>query len=243
MKRYYYDLDIHSCLSPCGDDDMTVNNIAGMAKVNGLDIIALTDHNSTKNCAAFFAACEKNGVVPIAGVELTTAEDIHVICLFETLAQAAEFDEKLQDLRILFKNRPDVAGNQLILDGEDNEIGKEEFFLPNATRLSLEDAYTFASAFGAAVYPAHIDRPANGVVAVLGTYPDGLPFSAAEIKDKSLCARYAENYSALKNMVIVSSSDAHYLWDINEKENFFELECADNSDSIRRALLNKLRGE
>ncbi|NLC78221.1 MAG: hypothetical protein GX683_00600, partial [Ruminococcaceae bacterium] len=79
--------------------------------------------------------------------------------------------------------------------------------------------------------------------AVLGTYPDGLPVSAAEIKAKSLCARYAENYSALKNKVIVSSSDAHYLWDINEKENFFELECADAADSIRRALLNKLRGE
>ena len=89
MKKYYYDLHVHSCLSPCGDDDNTPNNIAGMAKLCGLDIIALTDHNSTKNCPAFFKACEKYGLLPIAGMELTTSEDIHVVCLFERLQ--AEF--------------------------------------------------------------------------------------------------------------------------------------------------------
>jgi len=70
MTRYYYDLHIHSCLSPCGDDDMTPNNIAGMAALKGLNIVALTDHNSTKNCPAFFEACKKQGIIPIAGMEL-----------------------------------------------------------------------------------------------------------------------------------------------------------------------------
>ena len=79
MKMYYYDLHIHSCLSPCADDDNTPNNIAGMAFLCGLDIVALTDHNSCKNCPAFFKAAQKHGIVPVAGAELTTSEDIHVI--------------------------------------------------------------------------------------------------------------------------------------------------------------------
>ena len=79
MPKYYYDLHTHSCLSPCGDDDNTPNNICGMAALSEIDIVALTDHNSSKNCPAFFTAAEKYGVIPVAGMELTTAEDIHVV--------------------------------------------------------------------------------------------------------------------------------------------------------------------
>ena len=83
--RYYYDLHIHSCLSPCGDNDMTPDSIAGMGELNGLDIMALTDHNTLKNCPAFFKAAYRHGIIPVAGTELTTAEDIHAVCLFATL--------------------------------------------------------------------------------------------------------------------------------------------------------------
>ena len=85
MKKYYYDLHIHSCLSPCGDDDSTPNSIAGMGELNGLQIMALTDHNTCKNCPAFFKACKNHGILPVAGMELTTAEDIHAVCLFPNL--------------------------------------------------------------------------------------------------------------------------------------------------------------
>ena len=78
----YYDLHIHSCLSPCGDDDMTPANIAGMGAVLDLKVMALTDHNSCGNCRSFFEACTHYGVIPIAGMELTTSEDIHLVCLF-----------------------------------------------------------------------------------------------------------------------------------------------------------------
>ena len=84
--RYYYDLHIHSCLSPCGDNDMTPDSIAGMGELNKLDIMALTDHNTLKNCPAFFKAADRHGIIPVAGAELTTAEDIHVVCLFATLS-------------------------------------------------------------------------------------------------------------------------------------------------------------
>ena len=91
MSRYYYDFHIHSCLSPCGDDDMTPANIAGAATLAGLQIVALTDHNTAKNCPAFFKAAKHYGIIAIAGMELTTLEDIHVVCLFEKLDQALSF--------------------------------------------------------------------------------------------------------------------------------------------------------
>ena len=104
MNKYYYDLHIHSCLSPCGDDDMTPNNIAGMGVLNGLNIMALTDHNTSKNCPAFFKAAKKNGIIPIAGMELTTAEDIHVVCLFKDLDTALNFDGMVDSRRIKYHN-------------------------------------------------------------------------------------------------------------------------------------------
>ena len=116
MSKYYYDLHIHSCLSPCGDDDNTPNNICGMASISGLNIVALTDHNTAKNCPAFFKAARRYGIIPVAGMELTTSEDIHVVCLFEELSDAMLFDEHLQTRRILIKNRPEIFGEQLILN-------------------------------------------------------------------------------------------------------------------------------
>ena len=122
MTSYYYDLHIHSCLSPCADNDMTPNNIAGMAVIKGLNILALTDHNSAKNCPAFFEACKSQGIIPIAGMELSTAEDIHLVCLFEDLNDAMRFDAEIEKHLIPIKNRPEIFGEQLILDGEDEIV-------------------------------------------------------------------------------------------------------------------------
>ena len=106
--RFYYDLHVHSCLSPCADDDNTPNNLAGMAKLCGLNVVALTDHNTTKNCPAFFEACGRYGIVPIPGMELTTSEDIHVICLFPSLESAMSFGEEVEKRRVPIKNRADI---------------------------------------------------------------------------------------------------------------------------------------
>ena len=131
--RYYYDLHIHSCLSPCGDNDMTPDSIAGMGELNGLDIMALTDHNTLKNCPAFFKAAYRHGIIPVAGTELTTAEDIHAVCLFATLSGAMEFENLLESKRIKIKNRPDIFGEQRITDENDNITGYDDYLLINAT--------------------------------------------------------------------------------------------------------------
>ena len=245
MNRYYYDFHIHSCLSPCGDDDSTPNNIAGMASIAGINIMALTDHNTTKNCPAFFAAAKKHGIIPIAGMELTTSEDIHVVCLFEALDAAMAFDAEISGRHLLkVKNRVDIYGEQYIMDGEDNVIGTEEYFLPVATDISVDDTLAIVESFGGVCFPAHIDRQANGIIATLGTFPETPKFNAVEFHDIEKLTEYQNKYPILKDKLILCGSDAHYLWDIRDKNCYFELDDEPySSERVRRELFKKLKGE
>lgn len=218
MKKYYYDLHIHSCLSPCGDDDSTPNSIAGMGELNGLDIMALTDHNTVRNCPHFFEAAYRHGIIPIAGMELTTSEEIHIICLFENLESAISFEKFIEDKRFKIKNRTDIFGNQLICDSEDNVLATEEYLLSNATMVSFDEVYDLVKSFNGVCYPAHIDRDSNSVTAVLGGLPPNHPFKFCELHDKNNSERFAD-----MGCEFIISSDAHYLWDISEKENYFLL--------------------
>lgn len=243
MMRYTYDLHTHSCLSPCADNDNTPNNIAGMAYLSGIKIVALTDHNTTKNCPAFFEAAKRYGIIPVAGLELTTSEDIHLVCLFEKLNSALKFDEYLQERRVLIKNRTDIFGDQLILNGEDEIIGEDEHLLSNATTISLDEAPELIRSFGGICYPAHIDRDANGIIAILGTLPPTPHFECVEIHSGERIPEFKEKYG-LSDKLIIVSSDSHYLTDINESNNYFELDADQASpDDVRRELfklLNKI---
>ncbi len=243
MTPYYYDLHIHSCLSPCSDDDMTPNNIAGMATLNGLQIVALTDHNSCKNCPAFFDACKRQGIIPIAGMELSTAEDIHLVCLFEELEQAMQFDAVVNEHLFNIKNRPEIFGNQLVLDGLDEQIGIEEKLLISSTDLPIDDAIELAKKYGAHVHPAHIDRESNGILAILGDIPPEYTFDCLEFNDVDNIATVTEQYPHLANAMRLISSDAHHLWDINEAKNFVELDDEPYSSSlVRKRLFEYLKG-
>ena len=239
MSRYYYDLHIHSCLSPCAEDDNTPNNVAGMAKLSGLDIVALTDHNSVKNCPAFFEAAERYELIPIAGMELTTSEEIHVVCLFEMLDDALRFGEEIDRRRLPVKNRPDIFGEQLILDGEDNLIGNEENLLSVATDISVEALPELVREYGGICYPAHIDRDSGGIVAILGTLPDNLGFRTVEFRDAGNIKSYSERFD-LSGMTTVTNSDAHFLEGIRDKEAYFDLPDGLLSPEEVRAELFKL---
>ena len=242
MNKYYYDTHIHSCLSPCGDDDNTPNNIVGMGVLAGLNIMALTDHNSCKNCPAFFTAARRQGIIPIAGMELTTSEDIHVIFLFEELSDAMKFDSYLDSRRILVENRVDVYGEQMIMDSEDNVIGTEKHLLSVATTVSVDECPALAGQFGAVCYPAHIDRQANGIISVLGTFPDVEAFTCVELHDGEKREEYYEKYK-LGNRVCVVGSDAHYLWDIRDKEHYFTIDDEPYSGNfVRHQFFKILRG-
>lgn len=246
MNRYTYDLHIHSCLSPCADDDMTPANIAGMASIQGLTLAALTDHNSAKNCPAFFACCKKYGIVPVAGMELTTSEEIHVICLFETLEGAMEFDGEVDSRRIRIPNRPDIFGRQYIMDADDEISGEEPDLLINGTGFDLDEAYGLVSSFGGVCYPAHVDRDSGGIISVLGDLPTTPDYSAFELNDKESYSSYVKRYPSLADKKYIVSSDAHNLWSISEGVNTIELEDEEpgrgySSAFVRHSLIGHLK--
>ncbi|MBE6619036.1 MAG: PHP domain-containing protein [Ruminococcaceae bacterium] len=219
----YYDFHIHSCLSPCADDDMTPHNIAGMGYIKGLGAMALTDHNTCKNCPAFFAACERFGIVPIAGVELSTSEDVHLVCLFPTLEAALMFDKELDKHRAKIDNRPERFGSQIIMDENDSVAGEFDKLLIAATDLWMGDAVSLARSFGAAVYPAHIDREANGIITMLGDVPSEYGFDCVEFREIKNLDAYFSSYPSINGKKVLVSSDAHTLGDISEAENALEI--------------------
>ena len=233
---------MHSCLSPCGDSDMTPNNMVNMSMLNGCDIIAVTDHNTALNCPAAMKVGKEAGVLVIPGMELCTSEEAHVVCLFETLEGALDFDSYVMKNTPNIKNRPDIFGHQFVMDHEDNVIREEENLLLNATMLSLEDGTKLVREFGGVCYPAHIDRTSNGAVAVLGAFPDWLSYTAYELSGSGVKADEKMKNPAIKNLKCVVSSDAHYLWDMSEAENYFLLDDEPYSSSnVRNKLIDLLQ--
>ena len=219
MTKYFYDLHIHSCLSPCGDDDMTPNNIAGMAAIKGLNVLALTDHNTSKNCPAFFEACKRQGIIPIAGMELSTEEDIHLVCLFEELEDAMKFDAVIEEHLLPIDNRPEIFGEQLILNEDDEPMGEVKKLLISPTDLPIDEAIKLARSYGAHVHPAHIDRETNGILAVLGDIPPEYDFKVFELRERENAEKIYATVEELNSKNILVCSDAHQLWNISEAEN------------------------
>ena len=123
--KYYYDLHLHSCLSPCGSEDMTPANLAAMCALAGLDIVALTDHNTCGNCAAFCRAAEERGLLALAGMELCTREEIHVVCLFPTPHHGEEFEAYVSRRLPPLSNHPAVFGHQIYMDAGDLVLGED----------------------------------------------------------------------------------------------------------------------
>ena len=208
---YTYDLHVHSCLSPCADDDMTVNNIANMAMLCGLDIVALTDHNSLKNCPAFFKACAKAGVAPVAGTELCTREETHALCLFPTLEAGMEFDAYLERLLPSFINNEKIFGRQLILDENDKITGSEPKLLISACDVGLDELPGLMRAYGGVAVPSHIDRGSNSLIANLGFIAPEYEFRCYELGSPAALAGLSAANPILSRAIILYNSDAHSL--------------------------------
>ena len=242
MSAFRCDLHIHSCLSPCADEEMTPGNIAGVAKLNGFDIAALTDHNTSGNCKSFFAACEHYGVVAVAGMELTTSEDLHAVCLFRNVSDATAFQTVVEDRRIRIKNKPEIFGRQILIDENDEPCGEEEFLLVNATTLSLEETSLLCAKHRGVCIPAHIDREANGMLAVLGGVPESPDFTTFELRGAESLAALEREHPVLRTKRAISSSDAHRLWEIAEPGFPIHLPCESGADAqeVRDALIDYL---
>ena len=221
--KYYYDLHLHSCLSPCGDMDMTPNNLVNMAKLLGLDVIALTDHNTSLNCEAAMKVGDAVGVLVIPGMELTTAEDIHAVCLFPTLEKALAFSAYVDENRIKVKNKPQIYGRQVIMNEDDEEIGEIEHLLIPASFIGISEAYAKVKEFGGVCYPAHIDRDSLSILSVLGEIDPFCGFKTAELADITKLDALKAQHPILNDMHIVTCSDAHYLENMKDAQNTLEL--------------------
>ena len=212
----YYDLHIHSCLSPCGDMDMTPNNIAGMAYIKGLQIIALTDHNTCRNAPALIRAAEQYGLIVLPGMELTTQEEVHVVCLFSELDDAMAFDAYVYERLMKIRNKVDIFGEQIIMNELDEPIGEEEYFLTNATEISFDQVYDAVTAHHGIMIPAHLDKSTTSLLSNLGFIPPDSRFTCAEVKNLDKLHGLLQEHPYLQNCRIISDSDAHYLTDIQE---------------------------
>lgn len=222
-----YDFHLHSCLSPCGDNDMTPYNLVNMAKLLGYDIIALTDHNSCLNCPAALKAGEEAGITVVPGMELCTSEEIHAVCLFPDLKNALEFSDYVKSTMPPVKNDASIFGEQLIMDSTDRIIGNEEILLTAASGISIDDAVKEVSRFGGAVFPAHLDRASYSVLSVLGFMYSEMGFAAAEFTHKAYIPQYEEKHPLLKEMKKLRNSDAHYLENMVEPSVEIDLpECS-----------------
>ena len=201
---------------------MTPNNIVNMAKLLGLSAIALTDHNTAANCAATAKVAQCEGLLFLPGMELCTAEEIHVVCLFPTVEKAAAFEESISFPFV--QNRPAIFGEQVLCDENDQVIGNEERLLTVACELSIDDVAQTVRAFGGAAFPAHIDRPSYSITAALGNIPP-LGFAAAELTAAANKQDYIAQYPLLQQMRLLQNSDAHELGAIQEPLAFLEVEA------------------
>lgn len=224
MERLAVDLHIHSALSPCGDDFMTPGNIVGMAVVNELDAIALTDHNSSENASAAMAIAAEYGIVVIPGMELETAEEIHVVCLFPDVESLSRFQTAVLDSYVPGKNRPDIFGCQQIFNSHDQIVGECPRMLLSPTGISIDDAILLADRFGGIAYPAHVDRDSYSVLTSLGALPYQYPHKFVEISLDCNREALLKQYPFLQNYSLIPASDAHYLEKIQERRTFVEVE-------------------
>jgi len=173
MPWFQADLHIHSCLSPCGDLRSSPQAIVHAASKAGLDLIALTDHNSSLNCPTFSRCAQKNGLSALFGMEATSAEEAHCLCLFGELDTALEFSALAYEHLANIHNNPDRFGDQVWVEDDETIGGEVDKWLVGALDLGLTDLCTEVQKRGGLVIPAHVDRSAMSLLSQLGRVPTG----------------------------------------------------------------------
>lgn len=222
-----YDFHIHSCLSPCGDNDMTPNNIVNMAYIAGAQAIAVTDHNTVGNVRPVMKLGESIGITVIPGMEIETAEEVHVLTLFKDLKSAEEAAKTVYEHLPPIKNKPEIFGNQFFMNEDDEITGEEERLLISPTSLSINQVFDLVKSVNGLAIPAHVDRHSYSVLTNLGFIPEELGATWIELSNTvSDADLYIHSRQDLDGYKVMQNSDAHYLKDIMSKENFLPSEIS-----------------
>ena len=242
------DLHNHSCLSPCGSLELSPKRLLELGASKGLRLMALTDHNSSLNCPAFAKLSAHYDIIPLFGMEATTSEEIHVLCLFTNLESSMAFSEYAYSILTPFLNNPEKSGDQVFVDEDDNIEGEVEYYLVNPLELSIDNIGQKVIEYGGIVIPAHVDRHAFSMVSQLGVIVDG-PWSALE------CVRIPpmSNNMSLNtlNYPLTTSSDAHYAEHVGRRPFMLDVSEKDlqpggpgteaNMEALKIALGNRVR--
>jgi hypothetical protein len=213
-QQFQADLHVHTALSPCAGNEMTPPAIVAAALRAGLHLVAICDHNTAGNVAAVQQAAGERLAV-LAGIEITTAEEAHVLGLFPTVEKA---QVAASELRPLVPDADDAYqalwGEELLLDAEGKPIGHETKALTLASSLSVGDTVRLIHRHGGRAIAAHVDRAAFGVVAQLGFFPATAGFDAAELSWRLPASSPLPPELAAIGLPLTGASDAHYLADV-----------------------------
>ena len=238
MKEWALDLHLHSLLSPCADNEMTPALILGRAQKLGYEVLAITDHNSVENAAAFVDKGKELGIKVFPGMELQTREDVHLVCLFEQLEQAWQWQELVYQKLPPMKNSKEIFGEQWVVDKAGQKIREVERLLLVGTDFSIEEAAETVHKLAGICIAAHIDRQAFSLWGHLGMFPPGLPLDGVELTRH--LARNSEQLQEVKNngFAYLVCSDAHYPDSIKSPQCFARLEKVSLAE-LKLALKNQ----
>lgn len=216
LKTFKADLHIHTCLSPCGDLEMTPSAIVREAKSHGLDIIGICDHNSAENIMATQKAGQKEGIAVISGMEVTSSEEVHVLALFDNESQALKLQTSVYEHLMPGVNDEAVFGEQVVVNEEDAVLGFNPRLLIGATSLTVQKVVANIHSLGGLAIASHIDREAFGIIGQLGFVPVDLGLDGLEVSPRISCQEAKAKFPDANNFSLVTFSDAHYLQDIGK---------------------------
>ncbi len=237
LRKFKADLHIHSCLSPCGDLQMSPQKIVREAVKKGIDLIAICDHNSSENSGAVIQASEGKELTVLPGIEVTSKEEVHIVALFEDVDEALKMQSLIYD-NLEGENNEDVFGMQVVANAEDEVLGFNKKLLIGATSLSVEMVVDFIHSFNGLAIAAHIDREGFGIIGQLGFIPPDLRLDALEISPRMKMEEARVRFSEYQKFPFLCSSDAHYLDDIGKGTTTFMLE-----EAVFKELRIALKGE
>lgn len=235
MKHYRADFHIHTVLSPCASLDMSPINIINKAKEKKIDIIGITDHNSTKQCRITKEIGEKNGIYVVCGAEITTKEEIHCLTFFEDLNRLDDFQKFIDEIQPKIKNDVQRFGYQLIVDEAENVLEEEDISLFSALNVSIDELADVVHKLGGLFIPAHIDRQRFSLISQLGFVPFDIDADAFEISKNTSREKMIEQFPYLEKFSFINNSDSHFLDTVGETFNLLQLEEI-NFKSISYAL-------
>ena len=215
------DLHLHSCLSPCADITMLPGEVAERLVARGIRVASLTDHNAACNVSAFQRVFRQNGILLVPGIEATTAEEVHLLCYFETIYALWEFSRRLLASYPRIANDPERFGYQLVCNERDEFVGQFPFLLSVASLLSLEELRGLVERLDGVVVPSHLDRR-YGLLYQLGVVTPEMEFRTYEIAHKVNIESIASKLPG--HPQFVSNSDALNLDSISPPRYVFEIE-------------------